>query len=99
MEVIHAAGRRLVPHGRFGTARRAHTCACDDESKLRLAHVGNGVLTLDSVGPEVMRLYPDGEVGRYRVAHPFCNGARAILEEGTDGVHLWYATFHARRTS
>ena len=67
-------------------------------TRLKLVHVGDGVLALDRVGPEIMRLYPDGEVGRYRVAHPYCNGARAVIEEGRDGADLWYATFHARRT-
>jgi len=69
----------------------------DRMMKLRLAHVADGVLAVDGLGPEPAFLYPDGDVGRYRVAHPMANGARAVIDERRDGAHLWVSILHARR--
>src|SRR5436853_556587 len=58
-------------------------------AKPRISHVGQGVLAIDGISPEPALLYPDGEIGRYRVVSPFANGARAIIEQRDDGLHLW----------
>src|SRR5438270_10507244 len=43
-------------------------------------------LAIGGLGADVAVLYPDGEPGQYRVAHPLANGARAVIEERRDGV-------------
>ena len=63
----------------------------------RISHVGQGVLAMDGLSQEPALLYPDGEVGRYRVVSPFANGARAILEERDDGLHLWASILHMQK--
>lgn len=42
-------------------------------------------------GNEPAVLQPDGDVGRFRVAHPVWNGTAAVVEEAPDGLHLWFA--------
>jgi CubicO group peptidase (beta-lactamase class C family) len=66
--------------------------------KVKVAHVAHGVLAVDGTGMGTLFLYPDGDVGRYRVAHPLANGARAVIDERADGPHLWISILHARRT-
>ena len=73
------------------------TLFADRMMKLRLAHVADGVLAVDGLGAEPAFLHPDGDVGRYRVAHPMANGARAVIDERRDGAHLWVSILHARR--
>ena len=42
-------------------------------------------------GNEPAVLQPDGDVGRFRVAHPVWNGTAAVVDEAPDGLHLWFA--------
>ena len=65
----------------------------------RLSHVAGGVLALDGTGYEPGFAYPDGEVGRYRLAHPAMNGARLVIEERADGVHAWASILHLRKAT
>jgi hypothetical protein len=64
--------------------------------KPKVSHVADGVLALEGTGYETAFLYPDGEVGRYRLALPIANGSRAVIEE-TDGVHMWASILHMQR--
>jgi CubicO group peptidase (beta-lactamase class C family) len=64
----------------------------------RIEHVADGVLALQGVTErETILLYPDGDVGRYRVAWPLLDGARAVIVERDDGAHLWMPLFHMRK--
>ena len=63
----------------------------------RLVHVADNQLVLEGTGFEDAFLYPDGEVGRYRVAFPFANGARAVIEERPSGTDAWASILHLRR--
>jgi hypothetical protein len=64
----------------------------------RVSRFGEDRLIIDGVpGNEPAVLYPDGEPGRYRIAHPLANGQRAVIEERTDGVHLWCSTLHLHK--
>ncbi len=63
----------------------------------RLSHVADGVLVLDGIGFEPATLYPDGEVGRYRIAFPMANGRRAVIEQRPNGTHLWASILHLFR--
>jgi len=65
--------------------------------KARLSHVSGGVLALEGVDREPAFLYPDGDVGRYRIAHPSANGSRVVIDERRDGAHLWVGILHLRR--
>lgn len=65
----------------------------------RVSHVADGVLALDGTGQEPAFAYPDGEVGRYRLAHPAMNGARLVIEERADGVHAWTSILHLRKAT
>jgi CubicO group peptidase (beta-lactamase class C family) len=66
-------------------------------AKPRISHVGQGVLAIDGISPEPVLLYPDGEIGRYRVVSPFANGARAIIEERDDALQLWSSILHMQK--
>ena len=66
-------------------------------AKPRISHVGQGVLAMDGISQEPVLLYPDGDAGRYRVVSPFANGARAIIEEQDNGMHLWASILHAQK--
>lgn len=59
-------------------------------ARIRVAHVSDGVLAIEGADREPIMLYPDGPVGRYRVAHPMFYGGRAIIEE-TDAGTIAYA--------
>ncbi|HEU4760281.1 MAG TPA: serine hydrolase domain-containing protein [Dehalococcoidia bacterium] len=63
----------------------------------RLTDAGDGALAFEGIGKEPAFLYPDGEVGRYRVAYPLGNGTRAVIEERRDGTHLWASIMHLFR--
>ncbi len=63
----------------------------------RLTDAGHGTLALDGVGKEPAFLYPDGEVGRFRVAYPLANGTRAVIEERPNGTHIWASILHLFR--
>ncbi|MDO8616770.1 MAG: serine hydrolase domain-containing protein [Dehalococcoidia bacterium] len=63
----------------------------------RVSYVADGCLAIDGVGFETAFLYPDGEVGRYRVAWPMANGARVVIEERGDGTHVWASIVHLVR--
>jgi hypothetical protein len=52
---------------------------------------------MDGFGNEPGFLYPDGEVGRYRVAYPLGNGLRAVIDEKANGTHLWTSIMHLFR--
>lgn len=65
----------------------------------RLSHVASGVLAMDGTGQEPASAYPDGEVGRYRLAHPAMNGARLVIDERADGVHVWVSILHLRKAT
>jgi len=73
------------------------TFAANWVTKPRVAHVSDGVLALEGIDREPAVLYPDGDVGRYRLAHPMANGARAVIDERRDGAHLWASILHLRR--
>lgn len=66
-------------------------------AKPRLSPVADSVLVLEGTGYEPAYLYPDGEVGRYRVALPVSNGSRAVIEERSDGIHLWASILHLQK--
>lgn len=64
----------------------------------RVSRFGEDRLIIDGVpGNEPAVLNPDGEPGRYRIAHPLTNGQRAVIEERPDGVHLWCSTLHLHK--
>lgn len=64
----------------------------------RVSRFGGDRLIIDGLpGNEPAVLYPDGEPGRYRIAHPLVNGQRAAIEERPDGVHLWCSTLHLHK--
>jgi hypothetical protein len=63
----------------------------------RLSHVASGVLALEGTGFETAYLYPDGDVGHYRVALPISNGTRAVIEERADGIHTWASILHLQK--
>jgi CubicO group peptidase (beta-lactamase class C family) len=63
----------------------------------RLTHVAEGQLALDGVGSEPAFLYPDGAVGRFRLAFPLANGQQAVIEERANGTHLWASIVHLRK--
>jgi CubicO group peptidase (beta-lactamase class C family) len=63
----------------------------------RLSHVASGVLALEGTGFETAYLYPDGDVGYYRVALPISNGTRAVIEERADGIHIWASILHLQK--
>ena len=71
--------------------------ASDRFARLRLAHVNDGVLAVEGIDREPAFLYPDGDVGHYRLAHPMADGARAIIDERRGGAHLWASILHARQ--
>lgn len=81
----------LVPNGplAFMARRFLH---------VRIGHVSDDVLAAGGVGPEDVFLYPDGEPGHYRVAHPIANGARAVIDDRPDGMHLWASIVHAHKS-
>ena len=62
----------------------------------RLRHVADNQLILEGTGFENAFLYPDGDVGRYRLAFPFANGARAVIEERPSGADIWASILHLR---
>jgi CubicO group peptidase (beta-lactamase class C family) len=64
--------------------------------KPKLSHIADGILALEGTGFETAFLYPDGELGRYRLALPIANGSRAVIEE-KDGVHLWASILHMQK--
>lgn len=63
-------------------------------TRIRLIHEVEGRLRLDgnpgSDGP--VWLLPEAVPGRYRVASAVDDGGSAVIEERTDGVHLWLGT-------
>jgi CubicO group peptidase (beta-lactamase class C family) len=63
----------------------------------RVEHVSDDVLAVGGLGADVAMLYPDGEPGHYRLAHPVANGSRAVIEERNDGAHFWGFIMHARK--
>ena len=63
----------------------------------RLVHVADNQLVLEGSGFENAFLYPDGDVGRYRVVFPLANGARAVIEERPGGTDAWASILHLRR--
>jgi CubicO group peptidase (beta-lactamase class C family) len=63
----------------------------------RLSHVREGLLAVEGIGREPAFLYPDGELGRYRVASPMANGVRAVIEEKANGTHVWVSILHLFR--
>jgi CubicO group peptidase (beta-lactamase class C family) len=63
----------------------------------RLAHVADNQLVLEGAGFENAFLYPDGDVGRYRLALPVANGARVVIEERPGGTDAWASILHLRR--
>jgi CubicO group peptidase (beta-lactamase class C family) len=63
----------------------------------RISYVCDGLLAAEGIGREPAFLYPDGELGRYRVASPFANGVRAVIEEKANGTHLWASILHLHR--
>ncbi len=73
------------------------TFAANRMAKPRVTHVSDGVLAFEGIDREPAFLYPDGDVGHYRLAHPMANGARAIIDERRDGAHLWASILHLRR--
>ncbi|HEY5625141.1 MAG TPA: serine hydrolase domain-containing protein [Dehalococcoidia bacterium] len=66
-------------------------------TKPRLVHVADNQLVLEGTGLEDAFLYPDGDVGRYRVASPLANGARAVIEERASGSDIWASILHLLR--
>lgn len=75
------------------------TFVADRFVRPRVALVSDGVLAVEGIDREPAFLYPDGEVGRYRLAHPMANGARAVIEERADGVHAWVSILHLRKAT
>jgi CubicO group peptidase (beta-lactamase class C family) len=63
----------------------------------RVSHVANGLLAVEGIGREPAFLYPDGEVGHYRLASPIMYGVRAVIEEKANGTHLWASILHLFR--
>lgn len=63
----------------------------------RLTGAGAGALALEGVSKEPAFLFPDGAVGRYRVAYPLANGTRAVIEERPNGTHIWASILHLFR--
>ncbi len=80
----------VAPPGPLGLIARAMF-------SVRLSHVADGLLALDGLGSEPAFLYPDGELGRYRLAFPLHNGGRVVIEEKADGTHLWGSVLHLFR--
>lgn len=63
----------------------------------KLSHLGDGVLVLEGLGFQPAYLYPDGDVGCYRLALPMSNGSRVVIEEKADGTHLWASILHLQK--
>lgn len=63
----------------------------------RVEHVADGVLAVEGTGYETVMLYPDGDVGRYRVAHPMFDGSRAVIEESVEGAIAYVGIARLRR--
>ncbi len=63
----------------------------------RVSHFGDCSLVVEGTGSEPALLHPDGEPGRYRIAFAPANGQRAVIEDRTDGVHLWCSIIHLRK--
>ena len=60
----------------------------------RVSRINHGLLAVEGIGREPSFLYPDGEVGNYRVASPINNGVRAVIEEKANGTHVWASILH-----
>jgi hypothetical protein len=60
-------------------------------------HVAGNQLVLEGIGSESAFLYPDGDVGRYRLASALANGARVVIEERPSGFHAWASIMHLSR--
>ncbi len=80
----------MLPHGPLGVVLGAM-------ARPRLSDLADGCLVMDGAGFEPAVLYPDGEVGRYRVAFPLANGCRAVIEERAGGTDFWASILHLRR--
>ncbi|MEX2237835.1 MAG: hypothetical protein WEB00_09905 [Dehalococcoidia bacterium] len=65
-------------------------------AKPRLTHFADNVLVLEGAGYQPAYLYPDGEVGRYRLALPLANGSRVVIEE-EGGTHIWASILHMEK--
>jgi len=63
----------------------------------RRVHVSDNQLVLEGIGMGNAFLYSDGEIGRYRLAFPFANGARALIEDRPSGTDVWASILHLRR--
>jgi len=66
-------------------------------TKPRLVRIAGDQLALEGTGLETAFLYPDGEVGRYRLMSPFANGSRAVIEEHANNTDIWASILHLRR--
>jgi hypothetical protein len=55
-------------------------------------HETNGVLRVEGApgSDGTVRLLPEGRVGHYRVAAPVDHGTDAVLQETSDGTHIWW---------
>jgi CubicO group peptidase (beta-lactamase class C family) len=65
----------------------------------RVSHVSDGILAVEGIGREPAFLYPDGELGQYRLASPIMYGIRAVIEEKANGTHLWASIMHLYRSN
>jgi len=63
----------------------------------RVSLVSDGILAVEGIGRETAFLYPDGELGHYRLASPIMYGVRAVVEEKANGMHLWASIMHLYR--
>ena len=63
----------------------------------KVVHVADNQLVIEGTGFGNAFLYPDGDVGRYRLALPFANGARVVIEERQGVTDIWASILHLRR--
>jgi CubicO group peptidase (beta-lactamase class C family) len=77
--------RDTAPPGILGSIDAALT-------RVRVRHEANGVLRVEgNPGSDgTARLRPSGRVGHYRVAAPVDDGTDAVIEEASDGTHIWW---------
>jgi CubicO group peptidase (beta-lactamase class C family) len=61
-------------------------------TRVRVHHETNGVLRIEGApgSDGAVRLLPDGHAGHFRVSAPVDHGTDAVVEERSDGTHIWW---------